>query len=170
MNCSTIQLQHCRKGQSGIQSSIKHLVQEWAAVLFDVPHNKTRPPAQNTSLCMGLHTVMNDFSTLGLACMWGCCNNLANILSHTHPKKYPECMQFLFIAIGHNMQHESHHFKEAHTDDGSWNYSCSKQSFWKGTKQQTNYTWMSVMECRRHKWWLWEPAAHHPQTQRWIAN
>jgi hypothetical protein len=61
---------------------------------------------------------------------------LGKDLSHTHPKKYPECMDFLFIRmdtawwlvylgrmppkeIMEVMQNESHHFKEAHTYDGS---------------------------------------------------
>jgi hypothetical protein len=30
---------------------------------------------------------------------------------------------------------------------------AASKAFRKGTKQQTNYTWMSVMECRRRKWW-----------------
>lgn len=86
MNCSTIQLQHRRKGQSGIQSSIKHLVQEWAAVLFDVPHTKNRPPAKNTSLCTGLQYNCEQFQHTR-ACMYvRLLQQLGKDLSHT-PKE-----------------------------------------------------------------------------------
>ncbi len=81
-------------------------------MLFDVPHNKNRPPAKNASLCMGLQYNHEQFQHTR-ACMYvRLLQQLGKDLSHKHPKKYPECMQFLFIATGHNMQHESHHFKE----------------------------------------------------------
>lgn len=170
MNCSTIQLQHRREGQSGIQSSIKHLVQELAAVLFDVPHSKNRPSAKNTSLCTGLQYNHEQFQHTRACIYVRLLQQLGKDLSHTHPKKYPERMQFLFIAIDTACNMSLTTSKKAHTDNGPRNHSCSKQSFWKGTKQQTNYAWMSVMEYRRRKWRWWYPAAHHPQTQRWITD